>query len=406
MRILLKISWRNIWRNPRRTWVLITSIAVGIFGYMGTSAFSRGFLVQMVEASINLHGGHITIAGKGYHENPNIRLFIRNPEQIEQYLREVTGVHYAPMVSFSGMINSTEKSAGVMIHGVSPEQESHITVISKSIIEGNYLSDRENEILLSKGLAEKLNVRIGEKVVLLTSDLNKDINSGAYRISGLFETTSPDFDKASVYLNRETAQNLAGYTNQITAFNIKVDETLELESIIQTIKSKLQGRQIEVLSWGDRNALLVLALELYDYSVIILIIILFVAIAFSIANSFLMVIYERIHELGIMMANGVFPQKIRFMLYIEAFFMTLLGTGLGYAVSFAVFGYLSRVGLDLSAFAAGIGKFGVGSILYPKIVAMDFILGLVLINLIVFLSVLWPAIKASRFEVVHAIRFD
>jgi len=119
-----------------------------------------------------------------------------------------------------------------------------------------------------------------------------------------------------------------------------------------------------------------------------------------------MVIYERIHELGIMMANGVFPQKIRFMLYIEAFFMTLLGTGLGYAVSFAVFGYLSRVGLDLSAFAAGIGKFGVGSILYPKIVAMDFILGLVLINLIVFLSVLWPAIKASRFEVVDAIRFD
>ena len=406
MNILLKISWRNIWRNPRRTWVLITSIAVGIFGYMGTSAFSRGFLVQMVESTINLHGGHVTIAGKGYHENPNIRLFIRNPEPVEQFLNEINGVHYAPLVSFSGMINSTEKAAGVMIHGVSPEQESHITVISQSIVEGNYLSERENQILLGKGLAEKLNVLIGEKVVLMTSDLNKDISSGAYRISGLFETTSPDFDKTSVYLNQTAAQSLAGYTNQITAFNIKVDETPELESIIQTIKSNVQGKKLEVLSWGDRNRLLVLALELYDYSVIIIVVILFVAIAFSIANSFLMVIYERIHELGIMMANGVFPQKIRFMLYIEAFFITLLGSGLGYGISVAVFGYLSRVGLDLSAFAAGMGKFGVGSILYPKIVAMDFILGLVLINLIVFLSVLWPSIKASRFEVADAIRFD
>ncbi|MCH8981771.1 hypothetical protein IH922_07105, partial [candidate division KSB1 bacterium] len=98
MNILLKISWRNIWRNPRRTWVLITSIAVGIFGYMGTSAFSRGFLVQMVESTINLHGGHVTIAAKGYHENPNIRLFIRNPEHVEQFLNEINGVHYGPLV--------------------------------------------------------------------------------------------------------------------------------------------------------------------------------------------------------------------------------------------------------------------------------------------------------------------
>ncbi len=97
-------------------------------------------------------------------------------------------------------------------------------------------------LLLGKGLAEKLNVQIGEKVVLMTSDLNKDISSAAYRISGLFETTSPDFDKSSVYLNQAAAQSLAGYTNQITAFNIKVDEASALESIIQAIKSNVQGK--------------------------------------------------------------------------------------------------------------------------------------------------------------------
>lgn len=406
MKILLKISWRNIWRNPRRTWVLVTSIAVGVIGYMGTSAFSRGFLVQMVESTINLHGGHITIASKGYHENPNIRLFISNPKQIEQQLNEISNIEHAPIVSLSGMVNSAEKAGGVMIYGVVPEQESYITAIAQSMVEGNYLTDQDNEIVIGTELAEKLRVRIGEKVVLMTSDLNKDINSGAYRIAGLFETASPDFDKTSVYLHMKAAQDLAGYTNQISAVNIKLNEALELESIVQTVKTKLGNNELEILSWRDRNPLLVLSLDLYDFSIIIIVTILFVAIAFSLANSFLMVIYERIHELGIMMANGVFPQKVRFMLYLEAFLMTFLGTTIGYAVSVALLGYFGQAGIDLSAFADGIGKFGVGAMLYPKMAAEDFIIGLLVIFVIVFLSVLWPSIKASRFEVVDAIRFE
>ncbi|MFQ5752193.1 MAG: ABC transporter permease [bacterium] len=135
-------------------------------------------------------------------------------------------------------------------------------------------------------------------------------------------------------------------------------------------------------------------------------VILFIAIAFSIANSFLMVIYERIHELGIMMANGILPKKIRRILYTEAFFITLIGTMTGFLISAGILGYLGHNGLDLSAFAQGLGKFGVGSLVYPEIAAIDVILGLLVINVVVFLSVLYPAIKASRFEVVEAIRFE
>ncbi|MCG8606090.1 FtsX-like permease family protein, partial [bacterium] len=291
--------------------------------------------------------------------------------------------------------------------GVDSKREPEITVISQSVIEGSYFGETNNRfpILIGQALAQRLNVSIGEKVVLMTSDLARNINSGAFRVGGIFQTTSPDFDKAFVFLPQDQAQNLAGYGDGISAFTVRVDEAMELEMKAAEIKAGFENADIEVLSWKDRNKLLVLALKLYDFSIVIMVVILFVAIAFSIANAFLMVIYERIYEIGIMMANGVLPIKIRRMLYTEAIFIAALGTLLGLLVTALFVGYFAHYGLDLSAFAKGLGKFGVGSVVYPSVAPFDVIAGLITINLIVFLSVWYPSLKASRFEVVDAIRF-
>lgn len=407
MKIILKIAWRNIWRNPRRSFVLITSIAVGVFGYLGTISFSRGFINQMIETTINLYGGHILISAKGYYDNPQIRLFIDEPERIAQLLNKVPGINYAPLVSFQGMINSSETASGVIIQGVNPVEESKITIISRSITQGKYLtrSYERNEIVLGEALAEKLNVELGEKIVLMTTDLDNNINSGAYRIVGLFRTFSTDFDKSFVFIHQTQAQNLIGYSRQVTAFTVRLNKELVLESVMEKIKLNLNVNKIEVLSWKDRNPILVLSLKAYDNAVILIVGILFIAIAFSIANSFLMVIYERIHEFGIMLANGILPKKIRSMLYFEASFITIIGTLLGLSISAVIFGYWSHVGLDLSAFAKGLGKFGVGALVYPDVDASDVIVGFLVIQIVVFLSVIYPSIKASRFEPAEAIHF-
>jgi len=407
MSILLAIAWRNIWRNSRRSWVLISSITVGMIGYLGMTSFSRGFLEQMVETAINLRGGHIMVAAKGYHEQPQIRTFIKNPERVISVLADIPELNYAPLVSFSGMISSAEHSGAAIINGIVPEMESDVTIVATSIKQGSYLEDATEEfpIILGEALAEKLNVRLGEKVVLMTSDLNNDIASGAYRIVGLFETASTDFDKAFVYIRQEQAQSLVGYEEQLTAFTLRLEHPELLNSVMARLKSKLDTEALEILSWKDRNPILVLSRDLYEFSLAIIAIILFVAIAFSIANSFLMVITERIHEFGIMMANGVLPKKIRSMLYLEALFMAGIGLSLGCVISFAAIGYLNRTGLDLSDFAEGLSKFGVGAVVYPEIAFLDLFVGLAVIIAIIFSSVLYPAFKASRFEVVDAIQF-
>lgn len=407
MKIILKIAWRNIWRNPRRTWVLISSITVGMLGYLGTTAFSRGFLNQMIESTINLQGGHIMIYGNGYFENPQLKNYIQSPQKIEDKLSKIDDIEIAPLVSFKGMISSSETAAGVIIQGVVPERESRISIMSKSVIAGEYLSENstKNQILIGKALAKKLKVDMGEKIVLMISDLNNEISSGAYRIIGLFETSSTDFDKAYVFISTQKAQGLAGFKEHLTGLTIRLAQPETLDDKMAKIKSAFPDEKLEVLSWKDRNPLLVMSTQAFDSSIVIVVVILFLAIAFSIANSFIMVIYERIHEFGIMMANGVLPKKIRTMLYAEALFITIIGLGFGFILSAIIIGAISHVGLDLSLFAKGLGKFGVGNIIYPKVAPKDLLVGIPVIFVIVFLSVLYPSIKASRFEVADAIRF-
>lgn len=407
MKIILKIAWRNVWRNPRRSWVLVTSIAVGVFGYLGTIAFSRGFIAQMIETTINLRGGHMMIAAKGYNQNPQIRLFIQEPQRVEKILDDMSGLRYSPVVSFQGMVNSSEAASGVVINGVQPERESKVTIISRSVVQGRYLtgSGAFHEIVIGEALAEKLHVELGEKIVLLATDLNNNINSGAYEVVGLFRSVSPDFDKTFVYLPMHLARELVGYSEEATAFFVRLNKGVNLESTLSEIKSKLDNDELEVLSWKDQNPLLVLSMEAYNDSLILVVGILFTAIAFSVANSFLMVIYERIHEFGIMMANGVLPRKIRSMLYLEALLILLIGMAVGYVISAAMLGYWGHIGLDLSAFAKGLGKFGVGSLVYPDVAASDIIIGFVVIIIVVLLSVIYPSIKASRFEAAKAIHF-
>ena len=407
MKITGTIAWRNVWRNPRRTWVLITSIAIGIFGHLSTSAFNRGFLDQMVEAAINLRGGHILIAPKGYHENPQIRLCISDPDRIFSAIEGIPNVQGAPLISLQGMVNSADTSAGVAIQGIEPGLESRISIISQAVSQGEYLRDDENstgDILIGEALAEKLNVRLGEKIVLMVSDIRNEISSAAFRISGFYHVPSADFEKVYVYIRKTAAQKIAGYGDEITGISVRLADKQEVETIADELGQKL-GDDLEVLSWQERNPLLVISMELFDESTIIVAVIMFIAIAFTIANSFLMVIYERIQEIGIMMANGVLPKRIRRMLYVEAFFVTVLGAALGLAANLILIGYLGATGLNLADFADGLGSFGIGTTVYPQIWAFDIFVGLIGILVVVFLSILYPAIKASRFQVVDAIRF-
>ncbi len=406
MNIFWKIAWRNIWRNPRRSWVLVTAIGIGIFSFVGATAFNDGFAVQMINATIDLEGGHIFIARQGYEDNPSVRLYIEEAGAVAAVLDGEPGLRYAPRITAQGMANSTERAAGVVIHGVDPAREAGVTAVPRSLVEGAFPEGPEaaGGMVMGAALARRLGLRLGEKGVLMVSDVHNDVSAGAYRIAGLYRTSSTAFDRTNVFLSMEAARALVGYPpDAVTSFSVRLDREERLDAVAARLRERLEPRGLAVRTWKERFPLLVLAMEAYGYSVVLLAVILFTAVAFSLVNAFLMVIFERIREIGVMMASGIRPGQIRLMLFLEAVFMLLLGTAVGGALSALVLGYWAARGLDLSAFAEGLGAFGIGAVVYPYFDWGHLGLGYALIVGMVFLAVLYPAYRAGRFEVVEAL---
>jgi ABC-type lipoprotein release transport system permease subunit len=173
--------------------------------------------------------------------------------------------------------------------------------------------------------------------------------------------------------------------------------------VARGLSEELAGRDLEALSWEERNPMIEMAKEAYDYSAVITALILFAAVGFTLVNSFLMVIFERIHELGIMLAQGVKPAWIRRMLFLEAVIVAAIGAVVGIVLATAVLAYWIHAGMDLSSFAEGLGALNVRTVIYPYLDWGHLGMGFGVIAVMVALSVLYPAIKASRFEAVEAI---
>ncbi len=401
--MLHRIAWRNIWRNPRRSAMLISAIAVGTFCFLGATAFMDGMAKQMLANTINLQGGHIQVAPEGFHTNPTPEMRLAADSALMAQMDAMVGLRYAPLVRAAGLASSAERSIGIVLNGIAPEKMAAWNGMDAQVVEGAWFGPVSEGIIMGKALADYLDLRLGEKMVVLLNDVNNELQSGAFRIEGIVETGNSLYDKANVFLPMAALQALTGQGSALTLVTINLDDPDALEPITQELRGMWSGRGAEVLTWRERIPFLVITMQMYDYSVAVLVIILFTAVAFTIINSFLMVILERIHELGIMMANGVRPAQVRRMLFLEAFFVALLGLAAGSVLATPMLWFWSINGLDLSQFSEGLNVIGVQAVIYPYLDPFHIVLGISLIFTIVLLSVSWPAFRASRYQVVEAI---
>ncbi len=405
MSILLIIAWRNIWRNRRRSWVLVSALAVGTFCFVGGLAYVDGFFHQIIRGAIQLQGGHIQIASRGYDNNPTIASYFDYTKEARNSLDAMDGISHAVRVQAPGMISSAAQSSGTLIVGVEPTLEKQMSDVPQSIIDGIYLPDiaTSNLIVLGQALAERLDVLVGERIVLMVNDVNNEISATAYRVAGIFRTSSRAYDIAHVFIDASQARDLVGYPNGTASLvSVQLASQRDLDASAEALRTQLPSPDLEVRTWKERSPVLVLMSDMMGMANIILVIVLFTAIGFTLINSFTMVIFERIREIGIMAAGGVRPPQIRTMLYMEGVFILMLGTAIGSALATGLIAWWSSVGLDLSRFAEGLASFGAASVVYPYVDWVHLLGGYLMIFLLVGLALLYPSIKASRFKIVDA----
>jgi putative ABC transport system permease protein len=405
--MFLKMAWRNVWRNKRRSWIIICAVVIGLVGMLFSLAFMEGMMRQTLINALGTHIAHLEIHKKGFENNKIINLNIVNPQEVIQAVAEEPGVAaYSPRVVSSGLISSSESSSGITIIGIDPQKEPKVTTIKELVIQGDYLNEEGAfQILIGKGLAEKLKVGLGDKIVLMAQDLTGDIGSGAYRVKGIFKTASPEFDKYMVYLNLKDSQKLLSLGDRISEVAILTDDPRNPQAVQKALLTKLDPKEYEILTWKQIIPIMVSQIEFFNEFMYIFFLVVCIAMGFGIVNTLLMAIMERIREFGIMMSLGVRPQKIFRLVVTESVLLCLSGLVLGNLLSCLLVVYVGKEGFNLSIFSKSLESFGIGHIIYPHLTISMLLIGAATVLVMGILASLYPGYKASRLRPVEALRY-
>ena len=399
---LIKISWRNIWRNKLRSLVVIFSIVFGLLGGIIIIAMSYGLNEERMNNAVDTYLSHIQIHNNLFSEDYNIKHTINNLDIIEKAISEDKRiVSYSKRIVLNGMLSNSNGSYGIQVKGIDPDEEIKVTNTHEKIIDGEYFrSKRDNTILVGKKLADKLNLKLKSKVVITFQDENYELTSLLFRVEGIFRSGNSRYDEMNVFVqNKSIIKNLPGF-NGYHEMPILLSD-IELRGEVKKDLIPLSSDNI-VEGWDDISKELAYANEMLSAVLYIFMMIILSGLSFGVINTMLMAILERRKEIGMLMSIGMNRYKIFMMISFETIFLSLIALPFGLITSYLIVEYYSVVGIDLSVVEAGLENFGVGTRLYFKVPNEEYFYVSLMVFVISIFSSIFPSIRALKINPVEA----
>ena len=401
------IAARNILRNPRRTAITAGGATFAIIAYVFLFAYFDGFGEQAIDTATRYLTGHLQIERAGFRKDLAPELTVGRPDELLARLRStphVTGA--APRIQAQAIASSPTKSEAVSLIGIDPTLERAVTFIHQAVVQGTSLDPaRDRDIMIGRKLAEKLNVRLGEKIVIMAQAADGELGTAAYRVSGIFATESASFDGTMAFVTLPAAQSLLALGTRVSTVNVRLDDRTHLAEVAAQLRPVVSTMGYSVAPWEDLLPQLDEMIRLVVVIRTIVMAIVLAVVAMAIMNTVFMSVAERTRELGVMMALGTRPAAIvRIVLYETAAIMVVASV-VGYAVSALVVGYFGRHGLDLSAFFRDYSAIpGFTGIVHLRLVPASIVGPGVALFVASVLVALYPASKAARLDPATGIR--
>ncbi|KAB2826391.1 ABC transporter permease [Aliivibrio finisterrensis] len=400
--MLVKLAWRNVWRNKLRTSIMLGAMIFGVAGVMLMMGFMNGIIDNLIKNTIQWQTSHIQIHQKNYALNPDINLVIDDEAEITKQLEQAPQVKaWTSRTLVNGMIASARSTRGIQVNGIDLESEPKITPIAEHILEGEWLDDKgRNPILVSQKTADRLKLRVGSKVVLTFTDTTGDVTGAAFRVRGIFKTSSSTFDDANAYVRKADLQQL-GQVHFDHEIAILLHDEAQVSDFREQLISSISNKN-KVQDWLQLQPILSTMMSSMNAGNQVILVIFVIAMGFGIINILLMSVFERTREFGVLMAVGMKKGNIRRLIILESGFIGIIGAGSGVIFSLFLLFLLSKTGIPLEAMAEGLNAFGIDSVLYPSVAFSDYVTVFVTVWCVSVLAGLYPAHQIIKKKPVEA----
>ena len=329
----LKLAWRNLWRNKRRTLITVASIFFGVLLSAYMTSMQEGSYDKMVEIVVKFYSGYMQVHNEDYWENKSINNSFDYDQALVDRIKKHSEIDFViPRLESFGLASAGELTRGSAIFGIVPEVETQLTGIANKIVSGEYLRASDNGVVIGDGLAKYLKLALNDTLVIITQGYHGVSAAGKFPVRGIIKHVSPELNKSIVYMELKTCQSFLGAENKLTSLVVNVADNDAMKRTLKKLKAEIQS-PFSVMSWEEMQPEVVQQIESDRAGGIIMKAILYIVIAFGIFGTIMMMIAERRREFGVMISIGMQKRKLSVVLYIETLFIGLLGIFSGIAVS-------------------------------------------------------------------------
>ena len=401
-----RVAWRNLWRNARRTWLTAGGIAFAVMLIVFAMSLQYGGYAQQIDNATSLLSGHVQIQNRAFVEQSRFEQTVADVTALMGKLEGQPGLaSVAPRVEAFALISADERSFGAQVLGVDVQRERRTVRFFDRVARGRTIAGG-NDAIIGEALARNLDVEVGGELVLLGTGKEGGVAALALDVAGIFRTGIADLDRGLVAAPLGTVQDAFALGDEAHTLAIRVQRVADSARVAQALNAWLP-EPLAAWSWEELLPDVKQGIELDRVSAWFLYGIVIVVVTFSVVNSFIMTVFERVREFGMLRAIGMRPGKIVLMVQIEAACVWALGAALGLALIVPVILWLGRYGLYLGDEMGSIAEsIYIPDRLYPALVPAVFAGAPLIMLLGTQIAAFIPSLRIHRLRPVTALRAE
>lgn len=403
--MIAKLIWRNLWRNSRRTFITIASIAFAVLFAILMQSLQEGVFNNLIKNVVNYYTGYVQVHHKGYWDEQILENSFTEDAQLFTKLRKNKAVtEIVPRLETFVLASNKNITKGCVLIGTDTEKERRLTQLQNKIIKGSYFENNDEAVLLSEGLAKRLQIKVNDTIVLYGQGYQEVMAAGKYPVKGILHLASPEMNDNFVYLPLKTCQYFLTAENRVTTVSLGIDNPKNAEKLTRELENSI-SKDYEVMTWQELMPDVANHIKADGFSFYIFSGILYLIIGFGLFGTIMMMTVERTFEFGMLLAIGMKKSTLKIILWSETVLITLCGILLGMLLSFPVTAYLKKNPMQLTGdLAKSYEQFGFEAI-FPTEVDINIFINQSLIVMVMALLIgLYPLWFVNSLNPVKAMK--